>query len=128
MTWQKNQTLKNHVNSCNNNEHTFSKLGNFIIIEQLQNLNTAPTETLKLSLRERSNFLVKKLDTLTPYNLKQEFNWCYVMQCPYCLLYLLRCAYRLKLWHAKYICIYILYIYILYIYIYIYIYELTDKR
>ena len=40
----------------NNNEHTFSNHGKFIIIEQLRNLNTTPTETLKLRLRERENF------------------------------------------------------------------------
>ena len=58
----------------NNNEHTFSKHGKFIIIEQLRNINTTPTETLKLRLRERENFWIKKLKTLTPYDLNQELN------------------------------------------------------
>ena len=40
----------------NNNEQIFSKYGRFIIIEQLQNINTNPTETLKLRLREIENF------------------------------------------------------------------------
>ena len=51
------------------NEHTFSKHGNFIIIEQQRNINTTPTETLKLRLKERENFWIKKLKTLTPYSL-----------------------------------------------------------
>ena len=41
----------------NNNEHTFSKHGKFIIIEQLRNINATPTETLKLRLKERETFL-----------------------------------------------------------------------
>ena len=58
----------------NNNEHTFSKHSNFIIIEQLQIINPTHTETLKLRLRERENFWIKKLKTLTPYGLNQELN------------------------------------------------------
>ena len=49
----------NAIEACkhfNNNEYTFSKHGKFIIIEQLGNISTAPTETLKLSLNERKNF------------------------------------------------------------------------
>ena len=33
-----------------------------------------PTETLKLRLKERENFRIKKLKTLTPYGLNQELN------------------------------------------------------
>ena len=58
----------------NNNEHTFSKHGKFIIIEQLRNINTTSTKTLKLRLKERENFWIKKLKTLTPYGLNQELN------------------------------------------------------
>ena len=36
-----------------NNEHTFRKRGKFIIIEQLRDINTTPTETLKLKSIER---------------------------------------------------------------------------
>ena len=32
------------------------------------------TETLKLRLKERENFWIKKLETLTPYCLNQELN------------------------------------------------------
>ena len=49
----------NAIEACkhfNSNEHTFSKHGKFIIIEQLRNINTTPTETLKLRLRERETF------------------------------------------------------------------------
>ena len=56
----------NAIAACkhfNNNEHTFSKHGKFIIIEQLQNINITPTETLKLRLKERENFWIKKLKT-----------------------------------------------------------------
>ena len=67
----------NYIEACrqfNNNEHTSSKHGKFIIIEQLQNINTTPTETLKLRLRERENFWINKLETLPPYGLNEELN------------------------------------------------------
>ena len=50
----------NAIESCNhfnNNQHTFSKHGKFIIIEQLRNISTTPTEKLQLKSRERQNFL-----------------------------------------------------------------------
>ena len=50
----------NAIESCNhfnNNQHTFSKHGKFIITEQLRNISTTPTEKLQLKLRERQNFL-----------------------------------------------------------------------
>ena len=73
----------NAIKACkhfNNNEHTLSKHDKFIIIDQLRNINTTPTETLKLRLRERENFWIKKLKTLTPYGLNQELNRYHVMQ------------------------------------------------
>ena len=91
----------NGIEACkhfNNNEHTFSKHGKFIIIEQLRNINTTPTETLKLRLKERENFWIKKLKTLTPYGLNQELNWYQVMQYPQCSLYFLISAYGLNIW------------------------------
>ena len=48
-----NNTIERQENNNNNNEHIFSKHGKFIIIEQLRNIKTTPTETLKLRLRER---------------------------------------------------------------------------
>ena len=47
------------------NKHTFSKHGKFIIIKQLRNIKTTPTETLKLRLAERENLWIKKLKTWT---------------------------------------------------------------
>ena len=44
------------------------------IIGKLRNINTTPTEKLRLRLRERQTFWVKKLKTLTPYSLNQERN------------------------------------------------------
>ena len=67
----------NTIEACkhfNNNEHTFSTHEKFIIIEQVRNINTIPTETLKLRLREKDNFWIKKLKTLTPNDLNQELN------------------------------------------------------
>ena len=67
----------NAIETCkhfNNSEHRFSKHGKFIIIEQLRNINTTSTKTLKLRLKERENFWIKKLKTLTPYGLNQELN------------------------------------------------------
>ena len=52
----------------------FTEYGKFLIIEQLQNINTTPIKTLKLRLRERENFWIKKLKILTPYGLNQELN------------------------------------------------------
>ena len=73
------------VEACkhfNNNEHTFSEHDRFIIIELLRNINTPFTETLKLRLRKREKFWIKKLKTLTLYGLNQELNWYHVMQYP----------------------------------------------
>ena len=68
----------NAVEACkhfnNNNEHIFSKNGKFTIIGQLRNINTTSTETLKLRLKERETFWIKKIKTLTPYSLNQELN------------------------------------------------------
>ena len=44
----------------NNKEHTFSKHGKFIIIEQLRNISITPTGTLKFRLKERENFFGSK--------------------------------------------------------------------
>ena len=68
----KKQNATEAFKNFNNNEHAFSEHGKFIRIEQLRNINTTPTETLKLRLKERGNFWIKKLKTLTPYGLNQE--------------------------------------------------------
>ena len=67
----------NAIEACkhfSSNENTFSKYGKFVITEQLRNINTTPTETLKLRLKEREHFWTKKRKTLTPYCLNQELN------------------------------------------------------
>ena len=49
----------NAIEACkhfNNNKHTFSKHIKFVVTEQLRNINTTSTETLKLRLRERKSF------------------------------------------------------------------------
>ena len=56
----------------NNTEHNGTT--QFLILEKLRNINTTPNETLKLRLRERENFWIKKMKTLTPYGLNQKLN------------------------------------------------------
>ena len=49
----------NTIEACkhfNNNEHIFSKHGKFTITEQLQNINTTPTETLKWDWKKEKFF------------------------------------------------------------------------
>ena len=68
---------RNTIEVCkhfNNNEHTFSKHVKFIITEQLRNISSTPTETLKLRLKKRENFWITKLKTLIPYGFNQELN------------------------------------------------------
>ena len=54
-----NVTLNNHREDSknfinfNNHEHTLSKHGKFITIQQLRNANTTPSEALKLRLKKR---------------------------------------------------------------------------
>ena len=62
------------IHIYSNIQLTFSKHGKFIIIELLRNTNPTPIETVKLRLRERENFWIKKLKTLVPYGLNQELN------------------------------------------------------
>ena len=55
-----------------------------------------------LRLKERENFWIKKLKTLTPYSLNQELNWYHVMQYlhPQCSLYFFLSVYGLKIWRT----------------------------
>ena len=62
----KNPNFIKEYKHFNNNKRTFSKHGKFIIIEQLRNIKTTPSEALKLRFRERQNLWIKKLKTLTP--------------------------------------------------------------
>ena len=52
-------------------------------------------------MKEREHFWIKKLKTLTPYDLNQELNWYHVMQYPQCSLYFLLSAYGRKIWRTK---------------------------
>ena len=45
----------------------------FIIIEQLRNIQTRSTVTLKEKLKQRENFFMMKLETLAPLGLNQDF-------------------------------------------------------
>ena len=45
-----------------------------IIIEQLRNIRTTSTETLKERLKQRENFWIMKLETLAPLGLNQDLN------------------------------------------------------
>ena len=60
-----------HFSNCN---HVFHKHGKFILIEQLNNVKNTPTDILKQRLKDRENYWIKKLKTLTPFGLNQELN------------------------------------------------------
>ena len=54
--------------------HDFNKNARFILIEKLTNTNKVATETLKERLKNRENFCIIKLRTLTPNGPNQELN------------------------------------------------------
>ena len=58
----------------NSRDHDFNNHGKIIIIEQLRNIRTTPTETIKERLKQRENFWIIKLETLTPPGLNQDLN------------------------------------------------------
>ena len=67
----------NAIEACqhfNNWNHTFHKHGKFILIEQLNNIKNTSTEVLKQRLKDRENYWIKRLKTLTPFGLNQELN------------------------------------------------------
>ena len=55
-------------------DHDFNNHKKFGIIEQLRNIHTASTETLKERLKLRENFWNMKLETLAPHDLNQDLN------------------------------------------------------
>ena len=55
-----------------NQNHVFHKHGQFIIIEQLSKRKNTSTEALKQRLKDRENYWIKILKTLTPFRLNQE--------------------------------------------------------
>ena len=54
--------------------HDFTKHAKFTLIEQLSNTENKSKESLRLILKGREDFWIKKLDTLTPKGLNQELN------------------------------------------------------
>ena len=52
--------------------HDFDNHVKFILTEQLGNIKTASTETLKERLKQQDKFSVVKLETLAPHDLNQE--------------------------------------------------------
>ena len=73
----------NAIPACkhfNRHDHDFNNHGKIIIIEQLRNIRTTSTETLKERLKQRENFWIMKLETLAPLGLNQDLNWIHFMQ------------------------------------------------
>ena len=56
------------------NGHDFNIHAKFTIIEQLNQIKTKSQDYLKILLKQRENFWIKTLDTLTPKGLNQELN------------------------------------------------------
>ena len=54
--------------------HDFTKNARFILIEQLNNIENKSKESLRLILKRREDFWIKKLETLKPKGLNQELN------------------------------------------------------
>ena len=85
----------NAIPACkdfNRYDHDFNNQGKIIIIEQLRNIRTASTETLK----ERLNRQIMKLETLAAHGLKEDLNWIHFMETSRSLPLFLVSAYRLK--------------------------------
>ena len=54
--------------------HDFNKNAKFTLIEKLTNTNKVVTDTLRERLKNRENFWIIKLRTLTPNGLNQELH------------------------------------------------------
>ena len=67
----------NAIPACkyfNRHNHDFNNHGKIITIEQLRNIGTTSTETLKERLNQRENFWIMKLETLAALGLNQDLN------------------------------------------------------
>ena len=53
---------------------TLAIMEKIIIIEQLRNIRTTLTDTLKERLKQRESFSIMKLETLAPLGLNQDLN------------------------------------------------------
>ena len=60
--------------------YDFNNPGKFIIMEQLRNIQTTSTVTLKERLKQEKNLCFMKLETLAPHDLNQDLNWGNVIQ------------------------------------------------
>ena len=58
----------------NRNNHDFNNHRKIIIVEQLRNIRTASTETLKEKLKQPENIWIMKLEILAPLGLNQDLN------------------------------------------------------
>ena len=58
----------------NNWNHVVHKHGKFLLIEQLNNIKNRSLEVLKRRLKNRKNYWIKRLKTLTPFGLNEELN------------------------------------------------------
>ena len=56
----------------NNWNHVFHEHGEFILIEQLNDVKNTSTEVLKQRLKDRENYCFKRLKTLLTFGLNQE--------------------------------------------------------
>ena len=68
---------RKHIKACkdsNSTNHNLNARGKLTIIEQLRKITSSSTEALKERLKQRENFWIKKLKTLTPEGLNQELN------------------------------------------------------
>ena len=74
---RKNIKNPHAIKACkhfNNWNHVFHKHGEFILIEQLNNVKNTSTEVLKQRLKDRENYCIKRLKTLLSFGLNQELN------------------------------------------------------
>ena len=58
----------------NRQDYNFNNYRKIIIIEQLRNIRTTSTETLKERLKQQENFWIMKLEILAPLGLNQDLN------------------------------------------------------
>ena len=74
---RKNIKNPHAIKACkhfNNWNYVFQKHGEFILIEQLNNVKNTSTEVLKQRLKDRENYCFKRLKTLLTFGLNQELN------------------------------------------------------
>ena len=81
----------NVISACkhfNRRDNDFNNHGKIIITEQLRNIQTTSTETLKEKLKLRENVRIMKLETLAPPGLNQDLIWIHFIQTFRSLIYI----------------------------------------